>query len=779
VQGWPVGASKAAPPTEERAVLKRILAVAAVLSLLLPAHAARADSVLTVGSVFFAEHGNYCPGIGFGAPDTCYVLGNDKVSRGWTTYNDGMVYDGFLRDSSAFWLLLDLPEFSVTLGIPQDQGFLTFDARRFVITKVTPVALRDGIRLTFRYEFGAHLEATDPPDNLSQLVGLAVNRSITLHEGSSVFEITNVLENSTPLPLRVHSFRLDEIFAPTIGPNVEISSYVGGSDWRDDFRTISSASTDPGCHPLAVVAVQCDSSVDREGEVVRTEDGKGRGWFQVAERRGGAASRAGLEYWDEGGALETTWVGADFTRDALDAGPILTSPPSYNRVENPAYPAPVRGRLVPPFSTFKLGTVGTGVYHGGAQAAGVAYANYVTEHRAPQFARRVTLNSFHPWSHGADFNDATMRKQADAAAALGVDEIILDDQWQGGTGGESGDWNWDPARFPDSNGDGRADIVDYFRSKGIDLGLWMSPVEFNANSQTFLAHPDWACTPIGDATWQYPDDAGFGVWDITNPKLQNYLTSVIDRLIEKNGVTEFKFDFMAWTDCPPHDYNDYEDAFAAWVDRLEAKHPTVTFETDETNDQRMWAFESAARGPTWFDNTHGHKTVTGATVGRAAQLLHDVWMAAPWITPSTIGAGTFDGTLDDGYDASYLLPIACLTHWTFWTDLTKLSPQVQAETKWWIDWYHAHASALRGGAYELSAADPYDGAAPVAFQISNYLFAFRQSGDAPAVTLQSLDPSKTYTLTNVRDGSVLAYTPGMTIPLGAQNSAGVYQIDAV
>ena len=29
------------------------------------------------------------------------------------------------------------------------------------------------------------------------------------------------------------------------------------------------------------------------------------------------------------------------------------------------------------------------------------------------------------------------------------------------------------------------------------LGLWMSPLHFNPNSQTYQQHPDWACAPVG------------------------------------------------------------------------------------------------------------------------------------------------------------------------------------------------------------------------------------------------------------------------------------------
>src|SRR5207244_6961124 len=143
-------------------------------------------------------------------------------------------------------------------------------------------------------------------------------------------------------------------------------------------------------------------------------------------------------------------------------------------------------------------------YRGGAQEAAAAFVADFAAHIAPQYARTVGLNSFHPWSHSTNFTADTMLEQAEAGKALGLESLMLDDQWQGGPGGESGDWRFDPARFPDTNGDGTPDFVDELHALGIGLGLWMSPLEFNMASRTYRQHPDCACTPTGDMTAQVP-----------------------------------------------------------------------------------------------------------------------------------------------------------------------------------------------------------------------------------------------------------------------------------
>jgi hypothetical protein len=231
-------------------------------------------------------------------------------------------------------------------------------------------------------------------------------------------------------------------------------------------------------------------------------------------------------------------------------------------------------------------------------------------------------------------------------------------------------------------------------------------------------------------------------------------------------VREFKFDYVAWVDCPPHDYLDYEDAYVAWVKALEAAHPGVTFELDETNDQRLWAFRSAALGPSWFDNGH----LQGSSY--PARLLHDVWSAAPWIPPSSLGFGTFDGDLAAPYTASYLMPLALLGHVTFWADLTKLSAAEREETRWWVRWYEDHRAGLTGLVYEDTGADPIDGRSWAAFQPwrggRGYLFLFSQSAGprTQSVALQGLDPSTLYTLTDMRTGSRFGRFSGAQLQAG-------------
>jgi hypothetical protein len=561
------------------------------------------------------------------------------------------------------------------------------------------------------------------------------------------------------VPLRVSSYTLEQVAAADPAAHVQVHAYNNGSDWRDDYRHVSA--------PTGVF--------DAEGEVLQA--GSDRGFFLVSQRRGGSMSRVGRD------ASGRTYVGVDWARDLFDYGPLQTDPPDYNRLDNPAYPAPVRARVLRPLESLDLGTAYVGVYSGGAAEAAAAFTRDFVGGSEPAFVHSVGLNSFHPWNHGDGMSDANLRTQVDVAKSLGLETFMLDDQWQGGAGGESGDWRFDPARFPDADGNGVPDFVSYLHDAGLRLGLWMSPVEFNTASQTYAAHPDWACAPVGDVTAQVPDDAGLGVWDATNPAFQDYLLGVIDRLVAAYDVREFKFDFMAWVDCGDHDYVDYEAAFVSLVRRMQQRHPAVTFELDETNDQRAWPFESAALGPSWFDNGHLH----GSTA--VAKLLHDVWSAAPWVPTASIGVGAYDGTLTGPYAGAAgvdaLFPLAMLTHVTFWTDLTKLTAAQRAETSWWIDWYRTHRDELGPSVYELTAADPLDGRSWAAWQpwdgTAGYVFAFRQSGgpDSQRLSLHGLDAHQVYRVTDVRTGTELGVYRAAALSDGLQLTLAPYSAEVL
>ena len=663
-------------------------------------------------------------------------IANDAVARHWTYGATGLTTDS-LRDlaTGASWSTPTSRDFSITVdGVSTDSSAWSVQSATAGAVAADPSRPGNVAGQQVSFLLQPALTSGLPP-------GLVLSRTYVLYPGSPTIEVDSSLTNAGASVAQVKAYSLDEV---TSGGTftADVQAYNAGTDWRDDYR-----------HPKTEAG-----NFDDEGETLRLDDGSGAGWFLVSERRGGVMSRAGRSV---GGR---TWVGVDDARDLFDAGPLANTPPNYNRVDNPSYPAGGRFRSVPPGVTLHLGRAYTGVYHGGSGEAARAFAADFFVHGSTPYVRSIGINSFHPWNHGPGLNDTNMRDQLLAGLPLGLESFMLDDQWQGAS---SGDWNFDPVRFPDGDGDGRPDWIDYLGTTPVQPALWMSPVDFNNSSQVAAAHPDWVCTPSGQVTRQIQDQAGLGVWDVTNPAFQLYLTdTVVKRAVVNWHVKEFKFDFQAWVDCGAHDYLDYEDAFVSMVRRMQVEYPGVSFELDETNDQRAWPFESVALGASWFDNGHTH----GSTL--PSKLLHDLWSAAPWVPPSSIGFGLYDGYLQPPYSARYLMPMALLGHMTFWTDLKSISPSDATETAWWTHWYAGHRADVSGFVYEDTAADPLDGTSVMGLQPwdgdHGYLFAFRQNGDqaTTAIPLQGVDPAQSYALADVRTGESLGTATGAALRRG-------------
>jgi alpha-galactosidase len=279
----------------------------------------------------------------------------------------------------------------------------------------------------------------------------------------------------------------------------------------------------------------------------------------------------------------------------------------------------------------------------------------------------------------------------------------------------------------------------------------MSPLHFHPASKTFAAHPEWACQPVSSALLAYnkadnsgSNEAGIVEW---GAQALPHIEASIRRAIEQWGVTYFKFDFIAWLDCAgQNDMYEFRDAFVAMLDRLRAAHPDVVFSIDETNDYRLFPFNSTTRGPTWFQN--GNPDVK--------QLLHNLWDLSPYVPASSLGQAVATDAADP---VDTRMAAALLSHVTFFSDIRKLDAGTVAAARRWLDFYKAHRGAFTDGVVYPLLADPLDGGW-TALQSwdgrRGALLVFRQdaSDDTRHVTLENL-PAGDYELTSAPDGASL------------------------
>jgi hypothetical protein len=690
------------------------------------------------------------------------VLGNDLAERRWTRGHLRTAVLEDKRDGGRVWARRT-PDFTLQI---RGAG-LSSAAFRVASAKVTRLE-RGGLRVTMRL--------AGPP-------GLNATRTAEAYPHVAGFRTQTVLEPIAGLVLSGATLEQAGV-GPAALPS--ISAFRAGSDWREPGYTgppVGVGDQHPGDWRDTRTAPP-GQPIEAPGQWLSATEAS-RSLFMAAEENDFPSARG--EYDGRTAALKL-----DYSRDIISLGPLEES----GHIENPLPTTGTgRARVIEPGATLPLPAVFTGfATHDGD--AGWQFHRYLADHRLAPYPHAVVFNSDgtddNRISTGAkdDMDLATVEQVAPIARRLGVETFVLDDGWQAA----SGDWQPDspqhpeprgkfPPRFPDDRFEAVRRAIAPMR-----LGLWMSPTSFNPASQTYRDHPEWGCTPTGQSTaganLLQPDDgsneAGIGQW---SSKAFPHVESRIRDAIDNWGVRYFKFDFMVWLDCAgAGDLHDHHDAFLAMLDRLQRDHPDVTFQTDETNDYRLFPFESAARGPTWFQNGKPDPDL----------LLHNLWQLSPYVPAAAVGQHVLGGEAWKRHPVDTLMAAALLSHMTFISDLRALPDDVVAQAAPWTAFYKSHRDAFTEGVVYPLLDDPIAGGW-TALQSWNpetgngALLAFRQASDESTrtIALRNVPPGRRFRLVSAPDGARVATVTsrrlrrGVRIELPAVDSARVLLISAL
>ena len=154
---------------------------------------------------------------------------------------------------------------------------------------------------------------------------------------------------------------------------------------------------------------------------------------------------------------------------------------------------------------------------------------------------RLTL--LNNWENtGFDFNQQSLAELMKDAKDLGVDMFLLDDGWFANKYPRKddhaglGDWDVTHSKLPD----GIPGLVRDAKAAGVKFGIWVEPEMVNPKSELFEKHPDWVIQQPNRDTYYYRNQL---VLDISNPKVQDYVFGVVDRIMTENPeVAYFKWD---------------------------------------------------------------------------------------------------------------------------------------------------------------------------------------------------------------------------------------------
>lgn len=125
-----------------------------------------------------------------------------------------------------------------------------------------------------------------------------------------------------------------------------------------------------------------------------------------------------------------------------------------------------------------------------------------------------------------------LRDEIDICADLGCELYTIDDGWYGDV--DKGWWKAIGDWYENSMINGElAAVLDYAREKGVKVGLWLPIEEVGLESQVMREHPDW---------FQFKDDKGGAVWDITNPEAAAFMEKTLLNIIDKYHLDCLRLD---------------------------------------------------------------------------------------------------------------------------------------------------------------------------------------------------------------------------------------------
>ena len=153
------------------------------------------------------------------------------------------------------------------------------------------------------------------------------------------------------------------------------------------------------------------------------------------------------------------------------------------------------------------------------------------------------LSLLNNWENtGFDFDQKSLAELMKDAKDLGVDMFLLDDGWFANKYPRKddhaglGDWDVTHSKLPE----GIPSLVRDAKAAGVKFGIWVEPEMVNPKSELFEKHPDWVIQQPNRETYYYRNQL---VLDISNPKVQDYVFGVVDRIMTENpDVAYFKWD---------------------------------------------------------------------------------------------------------------------------------------------------------------------------------------------------------------------------------------------
>ena len=412
-----------------------------------------------------------------------------------------------------------------------------------------------------------------------------------------------------------------------------------------------------------------------------------------------------------------------------------------------------------------------------------------------------------------DINETLLFELADAAAQCGIEEFIIDDGWQNGSGsstaGNSGevkmDWEIDTEKFPN----GLKPIFDHIKNLGMKPGIWLSVGRLDRNSETVQNHPEWT---VRDASGRITDlhtGSGGNVTACMGTEWCDYIKDIILHNVKAYGIQYVKLDLAIVTSAYVYDsdhtgcyatdhkyHRDHEESYDViyekcmkMFDDLHEEAPDLfidcTFETAGKLQLMDYGIAKHAEG-NWLANVEEESPAGALRVRELG------WVRSPALpaTSLVIGNQRLDQPL-------HLLAYKSLTGTLpiMLGDPRKLSREERAEFRAWSSWVKSLEG--RHGIMSFRQDLPGSGMPQVGgwdgfcrinteTRSGGLVGVFREgaSETTRTVTVRYLDPEASYSVKQGPDGREIARmtgaeleNKGFSVTLEEEFSGELFEID--
>ena len=230
---------------------------------------------------------------------------------------------------------------------------------------------------------------------------------------------------------------------------------------------------------------------------------------------------------------------------------------------------------------------------GGVLGEMTRYRRHIAGHCAADEGLPTIFNEYMHLSWDSPTAEQTARI-APVVASLGAEYYVIDCGWHNEEPGDRvypyvGQWKESHARFPE----GVRKTTDFIRSLGMKAGLWIEPEIIGIKCQEMLDYygDDCFITRFGKKVCVM----GRYFLDYRNPKVIDYMSETIRRMVEDYGADYIKLDYNEdlgiGTDKDSDSFGEGLEqcarAYLGWIDAMRARFPQVLFETCSSGGMRM------------------------------------------------------------------------------------------------------------------------------------------------------------------------------------------------